>query len=171
MGGTGNDVLYGRAGADTLTGDEGDDKLYGEDGDDVLTGGAGADTLDGGAGNDTYRFARGDGQDTLIDTGGDDCLQFGEGIDFDQIWFKKVGNSLEVSVIGTQDKVTINNWYSGTANRMEEFQAGGATLDGTSVQALVDAMGACTPPPSNVMVLGNEYAGLLDVIGVTWETA
>ena len=169
-GGAGNDTLIAGSGADTLMGGEGDDRLYGYSGNDVLAGGTGNDRLEGGAGDDTYRFARGDGQDTLIDSGGNDCLQFGESIDFDQIWFRKAGSHLEVSVIGTQDKVTISNWYSGAANRIEAFQAGDAMLDGVDVQALVDAMTACAPPPLDATVLGDEYAGLLDVIGVAWES-
>ncbi|MDR0633677.1 MAG: hypothetical protein LBF91_01715, partial [Azoarcus sp.] len=169
-GGAGNDTLIAGSGADTLMGGKGDDRLYGYGGNDVLAGGAGNDRLEGGTGDDTYRFARGDGQDTLIDSGGSDCLQFGEGIDFDQIWFRKAGSHLEVSVTGTQDKVTISNWYSGTANRIETFQAGDAMLDGVDVQALVDAMTACAPPPLDATSFGDEYAGLLDVIGVAWES-
>ncbi|MDR1229462.1 MAG: hypothetical protein LBK55_10735 [Azoarcus sp.] len=122
-------------------------------------------------GNDTYRFARGDGQDTLVDNGGSDCLQFGESIAFDQLWFKKSGNHLEISVLGTQDKVTINNWYWGAANHIEEFQAGGATLDDDDVQTLVDTMSAFIPPPSGIAELGDEYADLLETIGIAWEIA
>jgi Ca2+-binding RTX toxin-like protein len=47
-GGTGNDVLDGRAN---------DDVLQGEGGDDTLVGGLGADTLDGGVGIDTASYA------------------------------------------------------------------------------------------------------------------
>ena len=35
------------------------------------------------------------------------------GIFANQIWLRKVSNNLEVSIIGTSDKMTISNWYLG----------------------------------------------------------
>ena len=52
----------------------------------------------------------------------DSLVQFAAGIAMDQLWFRRVGNNLEVSIIGTSDKLTIANWYSGSANHVEQFQ-------------------------------------------------
>jgi hypothetical protein len=98
-------------------------------------------------------------------------MQFGEGIDFDQLWFSKSGNNLVVSVIGTDDKVTVSNWYANAVNRVEQFEAGGQVLNAADVQALVDAMAGHTPPPGGMDELGGDYADLLEVIGSQWETA
>ena len=177
-GGKGNDVLHGDAGNDVLNGEDGDDDLNGGEGDDtlnggngndILTGGVGNDRLDGGAGDDVYRFARGDGQDIIVDSAGNDLVQFGEGIDFDQLWFSKSGNDLMVSLIGTGDRVTVNNWYASTSYRVEQFESGGQILNATEVQALVDAMASHTPPPVGTPALGSDYAELLEVIGSQWE--
>ena len=128
--------------------------------------------LEGGAGNDTYRFERGGDQDIIVDSGGSDTLSFGENISYDQLWFKRTGNHLEIDVIGTDDKVTINNWYIGTASRVEHLEAGGATLSDADVQALVTAMAGYTAPVAGTENLdASGYADLLQIIGSQWETA
>jgi Ca2+-binding RTX toxin-like protein len=137
----GNDILYGGNGNDVLSGGEGNDKLYGERGDDVLRGGQGNDTLYDVAGDETYYFALGDGADTLLDTQGDDTLVF-EGIDYTDLVFAKSANgrSLEISVQGTGDRVTVTDWFLNESRQIEHIQAGEHELDGTDVAALVDAL-------------------------------
>ncbi|MGL5633376.1 MAG: calcium-binding protein, partial [Azovibrio sp.] len=174
-GGAGNDTLFGNAGNDTLIGGTGNDTLIGGIDDDTLIGGTGNDYLDGSAGNDAYLFDRSFGQDTVTDNdttaGNKDSISFGSDIASDQLWFKKVGNNLEVSVIGTTDKVTINNWYSGTAYHIEEFQAGdGMLLNDTKVQALVDAMAAFAPPAAGETRLsGALQDALAPVLAANWQ--
>jgi Ca2+-binding RTX toxin-like protein len=170
-GGAGNDTLYGGIGDDKLDGGAGNDYLYGEAGNDTLHGGAGNDTLNGGLGNDLYQFVRGDGQDVIVDIGGSDTLQFGESISFDQLWFTKVGNNLEINVVGTADKVTVNNWFLGTAYQVELIQTEEGNLSSANVQSLVDAMKGYAPPAAGVTELGDAYSGLIDVIGSKWEVA
>ena len=114
-GGEGDDILGGGDGNDTLYGGDGDDKLYGSDGNDTLEGGAGNDRLEGGDYDDTYIFGRGDGSDTIYDRhGGGDTIKFKEGISLSDLIVKRADkdvNSLEISIKGTEDKITINNAY------------------------------------------------------------
>ncbi|WP_299086275.1 calcium-binding protein, partial [uncultured Campylobacter sp.] len=114
-GGEGDDILGGGDGNDTLYGGDGDDKLYGSDGNDTLEGGAGNDRLEGGDYDDTYIFGRGDGSDTIYDGhGGGDTIKFKEGISLSDLIVKRADkdvNSLEISIKGTEDKITINNAY------------------------------------------------------------
>jgi Ca2+-binding RTX toxin-like protein len=159
-------ILAGTAAADVIYGLGGNDIISSGDGDDVLVGGRGNDQLIGGAGNDTYVFGAGDGQDKITDTSGDDTLRF-DNIDFDQLWFSRAGNNLEVSVIGSSDKVTVSNWYVNTGNRIEHFQAGG-TLTDDHVQALVEVMQDFTPPPAGTTELDSSYAEVLEVIAAHW---
>ncbi|MCL2760388.1 MAG: hypothetical protein FWD70_01915, partial [Desulfuromonadales bacterium] len=174
-GGAGNDTLNGGAGNDILYGGDGDDTLTGGDGDDILDGGPGNDTLNGGAGNDTYIFGRGYGSDTINDydttVGNQDILSFGPDITADQLWFKKSGSNLEVSIIGTTDKVTINNWYSGNAYHIEEFKtADGKTLLDTQVDSLVSAMASFSPPASGQTTLtADTQTALAPVIAANWK--
>jgi hypothetical protein len=51
------------------------------------------------------------------------------------------GNDLQITLHGSSDKVTIQNWYNGTANQTEVIQAGdGEGLLNTQVDQLIQAM-------------------------------
>ncbi len=151
FGEAGNDTLYGDVGNDTLGGGAGNDYVFGGTGNDILSGGAGSDYLDGGDGNDVYLFGRGAGQDTIasyeLTSGHSDVLSLGNDISTDQLWFRRVGSNLEVSIIGTEDKATISGWYAGSAYRVEQFKtANGKMLLDSQVENLVSAMAAFAPP-------------------------
>jgi Ca2+-binding RTX toxin-like protein len=174
-GGTGNDVMYGYGGADDLQGGAGNDQLYGGADDDILRGGTGNDTLSGDAGNDTYLFGRGDGQDTISSydaaAGRQDKLVMDDGISADQLWFRRVGSGLEIQVIGTDDKVTVSNWYSGGAYQLDAIElSSGERLLNARVLSLVEAMAAFAPPAPGQTSLPADYASSLDpVIAVNWQ--
>lgn len=177
-GGTGNDQLYGGNDNDVLQGANGDDRLYGEVGNDVLQGGAGNDYLNGGAGSDTYVFGRGDGQDSIYNpnyvadagTVKTDSLEFLDGIAFDQLWFRQTSTHLEVSVLGTEDKVTLSSWYGSTPMRLDQFKSGdGRVLLTSQVDALVSAMAAFSPPaPGQTSLTQEQQAHLAPVLAASW---
>ena len=182
---SGANVLSGGAGADTIAANSGDDELYGGAGNDVLnahagadilSGGTGDDTLNGGDGGDTYLFGRDDGSDTLLELANDsgtDVLSFGADIDETQIWFRQTGLDLEVSLIGTSDKVLVDGWFDSSAQQVEEFH----TLDGdvllnSQVQNLVDAMSAFSPPSAGQTTLPASYEDdLLPVMAANWSSS
>ena len=171
----GNDTLSGLAGNDALYGGNGNDTLHGGDGDDTLTGGVGSDALNGGLGNDTYLFSLGHGSDTLIENdamvGNTDVALFGAGIASNQLWFRHVGNHLEVSIIGTSDKVTIQDWYSGESRHIEQFKtADNKLLLDTQVETLVQAMAAFAPPSAGQTTLPQNYQDqLAPVLAANWQ--
>jgi len=174
LGDLGDDLLYGQAGNDSLYGDVGNDSLWGGAGDDQMTGGIGDDLLNGGTGSDRYVFARGDGADALIDVDPNlnvDSLRFTAGIDHDQLWFTRLNNNLEVSVIGSEDSVTVRNWYLDSEHQIEQFQAGdGLMLVNTQVDQLVQAMAGFAPPPSGELELSTELHDQLDsVLAANWQ--
>ncbi|QTS88988.1 hypothetical protein JLK41_00925 [Ectopseudomonas khazarica] len=174
-GDAGNDALYGGSGNDLLLGGEGNDNLNGDAGNDILDGGVGNDALSGASGSDTYRFSRGWGQDTInnYDTSADslDTLRFEEGISVEQLWFRRNGSNLEVSVIGTTDKATISRWYSNSNYRLDQFQtADGRTLLDGQVQNLVDSMAAFGVPAGGESNLTPDQRAQLDmVIAANWQ--
>jgi Ca2+-binding RTX toxin-like protein len=149
-GNTLDNILMGNRGNNVLSGLAGNDQLDAGLGADTLIGGTGNDTLIGGLGDDVYQFARGDGVDTLIENdatvGNLDTLQFGSTVRYDQLWFSHVANNLEVSVIGTNDKVIINNWYLGSQYQVERMNAGGRQLSSTNIENLVQAMAGFAAP-------------------------
>jgi len=169
-------TLWGRDGNDTLLGGAGADTLYGETGDDYLDGGIGNDTLTGGTGNDTYILGRGYGTDTAVENdataGNTDVAQFLEGIAADQIWFRQASNNLEVSIIGTSDKLVVKDWYLGTDNHVEQFKTtdGAMTLLDSNVQNLVNAMASFAPPAAGQTTLPQNYQdALAGVIAANWQ--
>ncbi len=97
-------------------------------------------------------------------------LKFATGINASQLWFRKTGNNLEVSVIGTTDKVTVSGWYLSTDRQVEVFElANGQQLLNTEVHALVQAMAAYTPPAQGqVTLVGTYETNLGGLIAATW---
>ncbi len=157
-----------------LTGTAGNDNIQGYASADTLSGGAGNDTLSGGAGADVYVFNRGGGQDTVTENdataGNTDVAKFDASVANNQLWFSKVGNNLEVSIIGTSDKLVMSNWYLGNQYHVEQFKSGnGKTLLDSQVQNLVSAMAGFTPPAAGVTTLPANYASALQpVLAASW---
>ena len=172
VGGTGSDTLTGYASADLLMGNGGNDSLYGQGGDDVYVGGTGSDVLTDTSttSDDLYNWGRSGGADTLTDSGGTDRIDILAGVTEDQVWLRKVGNNLELSVIGTSDRLTINGWYASTANQVESFKlSDGQALQASQVQQLVDAMAAFAPPAAGQTTLPANYQTALNpVIAPSW---
>jgi Ca2+-binding RTX toxin-like protein len=169
--------LVGSAMNDTLKGDAYANVLSGGAGKDVLDGGAGNDTLAGGAGSDTYKFLRGGGADTIQENdatpGNTDVLQFGADINASQLWLRHGlnTNDLEVSVIGSGDKVTVSNWYLASAYHVEQIKSGeGKTLLDTDVDKLVQAMASFAAPPATI-TLTDSYKTpvLMNALAANWH--
>ncbi|WP_165456655.1 calcium-binding protein [Aquabacterium lacunae] len=166
-------TLKGTSGKDMLTGQSKADNLSGLAGNDTLIGNQGNDTLIGGSGADTYRFKRGDGQDTLIETDislfSKDVLAFGD-VAANQLWFTRSGQSLVVSVIGTQDRVTVQDWFKGSAYRVEAFTSSdGKSLSSSKVNSLVSAMAKFSAPAEGTTTLPTATAKALQpVLASSW---
>ncbi len=177
LSGTANINGTGHASNNYLTGNAGNNTLSAAAGDDVLDGGAGTDTLTGGTGKDTYLMARGYGSDTVVEndsaSGQMDVAKFLSGVAFDQLWFAKpsASNNLEISIIGTYDKLIIKDWYLGSKYRVEEIRtaAGNMMLSAANVQDLVTAMASLTKPAFGQTTLSPSYqTQLASVFASTW---
>ncbi|WP_170829082.1 calcium-binding protein, partial [Pseudomonas sp. 21C1] len=164
-GGSGNDLLYGGAGNDTLRGNVGNDTLHGN---------AGNDYLIGGAGSDTYVFAAGDGQDVInnlsntpdTDT---DVLSL-EGIVRENLWLSRNGDNLVIDVTGSEDSITIQDWYANSAQQLDVIQAGGSSLYANQVDSLVNAMAAFGAPAGGELNLTQTQRDQLNVvIAANWQ--
>jgi hypothetical protein len=97
--------------------------------------------------------------------------QFDPSIASDNLWFRHVGNNLEISIIGTSDAFTVSNWYLGSQYHVEQFKTSdGKTLLDSQVQKLVDAMASFTPPAAGQTTLPDNYAVALEpVIAANWQ--
>ncbi len=186
IGWNGSDIMYGGAGNDTLDGGTGTNRLYGGEGDDTLMvnynardnvfeGGKGNDILHGSYNSDTYVFNLGDGQDTIVETGANsdavDTLRFGADLSPENLWFQRNGQDLEISILGSEDRMTVSNWYAGSGNRVEVFQThAGLALTESRVQSLVNAMAAFGVPSGAEVNLTQTQRESLDVvIAANWQ--
>lgn len=145
VGTSGNDIISGTEENDTLYGLAGNDMLSGKNGNDTLIGGAGDDTLNGGAGDDTYIFGRGYDQDTISDAQGENTLHITQA-DYDNLWFEREGNNLKVSILGTEDSMTVNSWYSNKDARLFQIQTDTKTIGTADIELLVQAMSSFSQP-------------------------
>lgn len=143
-GGAGDDYLSGGLGDDTLIGGDGNDTLDGGEGDDSMQGGYGNDTyIYEGGGKDTIiderwiKIARQEWyqsgfwifkkwksrwvyQDKLVDAG-QDTIIFGDDVKAKDISITRNGNDLIISLLGTDNKLTVKNWYATSEQRVENF--------------------------------------------------
>jgi Ca2+-binding RTX toxin-like protein len=139
-GGSGPDILRGLAGIDTLYGREGNDTLEGGPGNDVLYGG-----FQGGAGtgDDTYVFGRGSGRDVVYDidssAGNVDTIELQAGIASGDVALNRDPAQtldLVLSIRGTSDRITVKNWFNGTASRVEQVRFADGTLWDATILSL-----------------------------------
>lgn len=173
-GGAGDDYLSGGLGNDTLIGGDGNDTLDGGEGDDDLQGGYGDDTyIYDGSGKDTvlderwvkiarqewyqsgwwlfktwkYRWVY---QDQLVDAG-NDTVVFGENVKVQDVNISRSGNDLVFELKGTDNKLTIKDWYTTTEKRVENFMfEDGFIINANQIlNLMMDTSGNDTIAPSD----------------------
>ncbi|MES9957227.1 MAG: putative Ig domain-containing protein [Sedimenticola sp.] len=136
-------IIYGSSGADKINGGGGNDILNGRTGDDTISGDAGNDVLIGGEGNDTYRFSLNGRQDTIINSDHSsssiDVLEFSD-LSPEDLWFSQNNADLVINVIGTNDKVTIKDWYISESAKVDVITANDLALQENQISQLVNAM-------------------------------
>jgi Ca2+-binding RTX toxin-like protein len=128
-----SDYLDGSYENDGLHGLEGDDYLYGWEGNDILNGGAGNDFLAGGDGSDVYEFGRGMGQDRIEDSAEDwrtttDVLRLDSTVSPDDIRVSRDQTDLHLRINGTNDSVTIRDWFEDVSYRIERVEFADGTI-------------------------------------------
>lgn len=166
----------GNALSNSLIGNESSNNLIGMSGNDYLVGGAGDDYLFGGSGDDFYVMGRGFGADTIVENSSDsddfDIIHFDGDIAADQLWFSHVEDDLQVNIVGTDDKLVIDGWYSASPAQLDRIQVEGSYLLNSRVDALVAAMAAFNPPVGVGSSMSQEVRDqILPVISANWQTS
>ncbi|MEQ9726991.1 calcium-binding protein [Pseudomonas sp. WHRI 8822A] len=166
-------ILVGQAGDQNILGSSDADLIDGGAGNDKLRGGKGNDYLLGGDGSDIYYFAAGDGQDVinnLSNTPADNDVLSIEGITRDNLWLSRQGNNLVIDVRGSADSVTVQDWYTNSAQRLDIIQAGSSSLYANQVDNLVNAMAAFGAPAGGEINLTQAQRDQLNVaIAANWQ--
>ncbi|MGL4187886.1 MAG: calcium-binding protein, partial [Sphaerotilus sulfidivorans] len=154
----------------------GTDLVLGSSGNDTLLGSGGADSLAGGAGNDVYRIGRDTSLDVIWDwddtAGNQDVVEFDAGISAEQLWFQRLDGFVEVTVLGTWNRIYLMDWDTDPAARIEVFRtADGRTLQAAQVDTLIEAMSAFAMPSIGTTTLPADYqTALQPVIAGTWSS-
>lgn len=120
--------------------------IIGTLGNDTLAAGAGQATLIGNGGSDTYRIDRTPNWDTIVNafaggTAPSGTLQLTSAAP-NQLWFDHSGNDLTIDLLGTAQKVTIQNWYGMPGAQLGSIHAENFALSNDQVDTLVQAMTA-----------------------------
>ncbi|WP_242675146.1 calcium-binding protein [Phytopseudomonas dryadis] len=167
-------LLAGQAGDQIILGSSDDDLIDAGAGNDTLRGNAGNDYLIGGDGSDIYQFAAGDGQDVINNLSNTpdsdtDVLSI-EGIVRENLWLSRQGDSLVIDVTGSEDSITLQDWYADPAQQLDVIQAGSASLYASQVDNLVDAMAAFgAPAGGEISLQPNQREQLNAVIAANWQ--
>jgi Ca2+-binding RTX toxin-like protein len=110
------------------------------------------------AGDDYYLFGPGFGQDTIHENyytlvpAGNDTLTFAPGAAPGDVRLRRADNDLMLSLDGTSDRVTLKNWFNGTAYRIEQVVFADGTLWGENFLATAPRHGE---PGQNDTIIGN----------------
>ncbi|WP_176026224.1 beta strand repeat-containing protein [Robbsia andropogonis] len=126
----------------TTVGTTGNDALYGSSSNDMFDGKGGDDTITSNGGTDTYMFNAGYGALT-INNYRSGVLELG-GVSEENVWFKRVGDDLQVELMGTSDKITIlseNSYWNELGAITTTASPGGTTAQVDSgLNQLIQAM-------------------------------
>ncbi|MFM0047514.1 beta strand repeat-containing protein [Paraburkholderia sediminicola] len=133
------------------TGTAGNDTLYGSTGDDTFDGQGGTDLEIGRGGNDTYVLKPGYGALSIENgnsahwwSSGSGELAIQEAVPQD-LWLQRVGNALQVDLMGSSTSATIADWYGDNYSQLAAIDVSDGTPGGSyaldsQVSQLVQAM-------------------------------
>ncbi len=98
----------------------------------VFRGNAGNNRFDGGDGSDSYHFGRGAGRDVVNDAatiaGSVDVVRIEAGVAPAELRVYQDGQDLTLAIAHTTDRLTLKDWYSGSAYQIEEVRFDDGTV-------------------------------------------
>jgi len=117
-----------------------------------------------------YAWGTAQGLDIVQEAGSNNLMDI-SGVAPEQLWFAQDGSNLDISILGTDDHLTIDNWYQSDANKLSGFRVSdGRTLLSTDVDKLVEAM-ATVPAPvaGQTQYTSQESQVLQPVLAANWH--
>ncbi len=114
-----------------------------------------------------------DGQDTIVNFDTNqvdlDMLSFTD-VAFNDLWFSQQGNNLVIDLVGTNDQVTVKNWYLGESSQLDTIKASDLLLQQGQVAQLVNAMAVFDVPAGVGAVVPQEVKDqLTTVLATSWQ--
>lgn len=98
-------------------------------------------------------------------------LRFSSDVAVDDLWFRRVDQDLDISVIDCTETVKLKDWYASAPHRAGNIMSGdGKTLSSFNVEKLVQAMAAFSPPAAGTTYLTPEQQNALQpVFAANWH--
>ncbi|MDU2063380.1 MAG: calcium-binding protein [Sporomusaceae bacterium] len=121
-----HEVIGASSGNSILRGSSSDDIMIAGSGGSQMWGAAGSDTMTGGSGQDTYWWGRTDGQDVITgrsDNSQDALMLYNTPLS--SIHSQLSGNDLVISLDGSSDTLTLQDWAKGGGYQLNSFNIGG----------------------------------------------
>ena len=88
------------------------------------------------------------------------------------LWFSRSDNNLVVTLAGTVDRVTINNWYTSGDYQLDRLEVGSSYLLNSQVDQLVSAMSSFGVPSGAGNVIPQDVKDQLQpVLAASWQAA
>jgi hypothetical protein len=131
----------------------------------------------GGARSNVFQASASTGHaDIILPASAASCneLDFTGAITDNELWFAQSGNNLQIDLMGTSTQVTLDNWFAGGTQPLQEITASSLKLDGQLSQ-LVQAMAtysAANPgfdPTSSSHTSVPSDPGLQTAIAAAWH--
>ncbi|MEI7473363.1 MAG: calcium-binding protein [bacterium] len=140
------DDMFDNSITPTVIGTEKNDVFTGYNGDDVYYAAKGYDRIKDYSGNDTYLFNKGDDWDSITDSSGEDKIVFGNDIKKEDIEISKDFNNLNIAIKGTNDGITVVDWFQKEKYQIETIQFNDGTLiTNDQINHIIQQMTAYTP--------------------------
>lgn len=113
----------------------------------------------------------GEGRTEVAFKGNMSTLTFGKPVLPEQLWFQHQGDDLLISHIGSEQQVTLDDWYASSPARAGNIVAGnGQRLSDRDVEQLVQAMAAFAPPGAAATSFDAAQAQALQpVLAANWR--
>ena len=131
----------------------------------VINPGKGDDVIIDKGTNTTYKINLDDGYKTIVDCNGNDVVEFGEGINKDNIKYSRNGLDLVIIHEGSDNTVHIINWFDKGNNRIETFKfSDGSTY---SYNQLLQGLSADNPSNNDDIIVADDTQGsvIIDALG------
>lgn len=133
----------------TVRGTSGNDYYSGRNGNDIYYTQKGNDIIKDYYGNETYIFNKGDGQDLITDTRGTDRIRFEAGLTGSDLTYNRVSNNLSIGIKGTNDKITVVDWFRQSSYQIERLDfSDGTSITNSQINQLVSQIAAYKPDNS-----------------------
>jgi hypothetical protein len=120
---------------------------------------------------DTFTWGPGLQSSTVETLSGNDQLLIQGGVAPDQLWFSQDGTDLDISILGTSNRLDVQGWFASPGNQLSSIAlSDGERLAGADVQKLVEAMASFeVPGAAQLQYTPSENATIQPVLVANWH--